>query len=60
MRFADLQEVLQKGMSRSEFQALTEYLKKAEDMSNQENAVLHCEFGFVDLVAKVRDNIACA
>lgn len=58
LRFVDLEEVLTKNMSKSKFEELTQYLCKAEDMANSENADLHVEYAFKDLMTLIRDKVA--
>lgn len=54
----DLEAVLSKNMAKGKFQELTQYLCKAEDMANSENADLHVEYAFQDLMSLIREKIA--
>lgn len=58
LRFVDLEEILSKNMSKGKFDELTQYLCKAEDMANSENADLHLEYAFQDLMSMIREKIA--
>ena len=56
LRFIDVQQQLSSGMAKTKFEALTEYLEKAEDMANSEDASLYStEYAFTDLISKVKD-----
>ena len=56
VRFVDVQQQLTSGMAKRKFEALTNYLEKAEDMANSEDASLYStEFAFTDLIGKVKD-----
>lgn len=57
LRFVDLEEILSKNMAKGKFEELTQYLCKAEDMANSENADLHLEYAFQDLMSMIRDKI---
>lgn len=58
LRFVDLEEILSKNMAKGKFEELTQYLCKAEDMANSENADLHLEHAFQDLMSQIREKIA--
>lgn len=58
LRFVDVEETLRKGMTKGKFDELAHYLCKAEDMANSENADLHLEFAFQDLMYQIREKIA--
>ena len=54
LRFLDISEVLERGMQKAKREALTEYLELAEDMANKEDAQLHSQHFFPDLVARTK------
>lgn len=58
LRFVDLEETLTKNMAKNKFQELSQYLCKAEDMANSENADLHIEYAFQDLMFLIREKVA--
>lgn len=58
LRFVDLEAILSKNVAKGKFQELTQYLCKAEDMANSEDANLHLEHAFQDLISAIRDKIA--
>lgn len=58
LRFVDVEATLRAGMSKEKYQEFAHYLSKAEDMANSENADLHVEFAFQDLMTKIRERIA--
>lgn len=58
LRFVDLEEILSKNMAKGKFDELTGYLMKAEDMANSENADLHLEYAFQDLMYQIRCKVA--
>lgn len=58
LRFVDLEEILTKNMSKGKFEELSHYLCKAEDMANSENADIHVEYAFRDLMSMIREKVA--
>ena len=54
MRFIDVQPALEEGMPKKKFEALSEYLAMAEDMSNSCDATLHDEYSFQDLMSLIK------
>lgn len=58
LRFVDLEEILSKNMAKNKFLELTQYLIKAEDMANSEDANVHTEYAFQDLMSLIREKMA--
>ena len=54
IRFIDVEPQLSTGMPQAKFEALIEYLEKAEDMSNSGDAALYSELAFNDLIIAIK------
>lgn len=58
MRFIDLERTLKGGMAKKNFEELTKYLGKAEDMANSEDASLHGKYAFEGLMSRIKAHVA--
>lgn len=54
IRFIDVEPQLSTGMHQAKFEALMEYLEKAEDMSNLADAALYTKLALDDLILSIK------